>query len=96
MEAETLGCSGLPITLLVEDPPAVSHWLKGLMLPSTTTTTKPAPKTCVYEEAEVVAVTVEARRRTMICYEKAIKCGYEDSRREICERLAGKGKKGDG
>ena len=48
--------------------------------------TKTAPKNCVYEEAEVVPIRVEAKRRSMICYEKAMRCGNEDPRREICER----------
>ena len=43
-------------------------------------------KTRVFEEAELVPVRVEVRRRAMICYEKAIKCSNKDPRRKICEK----------
>ena len=49
--------------------------------------TKNAPTASVYEEAEIVPLRVEAKRRAMICYEKAMRCSSEDPRKEMCEQV---------
>ena len=48
--------------------------------------TKTTPSEIVYLEAEEVPISVEARRRAMYCFEKAMRCEGRDPRTILCEK----------